>query len=98
MEKINKLEEVRHIITMHCNLECLHCYLKGGGKNNFETIRVLPEQVLDHFYLKYQPDVVSATGGEPLLQVKFLIQLFTKLKEENIHTCIDTSRNSFFNR
>lgn len=34
---------------------------------------------------------VTVTGGEPLLQVKFLIQLFTKLKKENIHTCIDTS-------
>ncbi len=78
MEKINKLEEVRHIITMHCNLECLHCYLKGGGKNNFETIRVLPEQVLDHFYLKYQPDVVSATGGEPLLNKK-MVELLGKV-------------------
>ncbi len=34
---------------------------------------------------------VTVTGGEPLLQVKFLIELFTKLKSENIHTCIDTS-------
>ena len=41
---------------------------------------------------------VTVTGGEPLLQVKFLIELFTKLKEQNIHTCIDTSRYGFFNR
>lgn len=34
---------------------------------------------------------VTVTGGEPLLQVKFLISLFTKLKQEGIHTCIDTS-------
>ena len=34
---------------------------------------------------------VTITGGEPLLQVHFLIQLFTKLKEKGIHTCIDTS-------
>lgn len=34
---------------------------------------------------------VTVTGGEPLLQVKFLIELFEKLKKENIHTCIDTS-------
>lgn len=34
---------------------------------------------------------VTVTGGEPLLQINFLIELFTKLKEENIHTCIDTS-------
>ena len=34
---------------------------------------------------------VTISGGEPLLQVKFLIELFKKLKAENIHTCIDSS-------
>ena len=34
---------------------------------------------------------VTVTGGEPLLQVHFLIELFTKLKNVGIHTCIDTS-------
>lgn len=34
---------------------------------------------------------VTCTGGEPLLQYNFLIELFKKLKNHNIHTCIDTS-------
>ena len=34
---------------------------------------------------------VTVTGGEPLLQVKFLIELFKRLKKEGISTCIDTS-------
>ncbi len=34
---------------------------------------------------------VTISGGEPLLQTKFLINLFKKLKKENIHTAIDTS-------
>ena len=33
----------------------------------------------------------TATGGEPLLQIEFLITLFEKLKKEEIHTAIDTS-------
>ena len=41
---------------------------------------------------------VTVTGGEPLLQVNFLIELFTRLKQENIHTCIDTSRYGYFNK
>ena len=41
---------------------------------------------------------VTVTGGEPLLQVKFLIELFSRLKEQNIHTCIDTSRYGCSNR
>ncbi len=34
---------------------------------------------------------VTATGGEPLVQIDFLTELFTKLKLLGIHTCIDTS-------
>ena len=34
---------------------------------------------------------VTISGGEPLLQASFLIELFKKLKKEKIHTCIDTS-------
>lgn len=34
---------------------------------------------------------ITVTGGEPLLQLDFLIDLFTQCKERGIHTCIDTS-------
>ena len=34
---------------------------------------------------------VTISGGEPLLQHQFIYELFSKLKKENIHTCIDTS-------
>ena len=34
---------------------------------------------------------VTATGGEPLMQIDFLIELFTKFHENGIHTCLDTS-------
>lgn len=72
MSKIYKLDEVRHIITMHCNLECLHCYLSGGGQNNTIKQNIINEDVLKNFYMKYKPDVVSATGGEPLLNKKMV--------------------------
>ena len=34
---------------------------------------------------------ITVTGGEPLLQIDFVIELFKKAKEKNIHTCLDTS-------
>ena len=34
---------------------------------------------------------LTVTGGEPLMQVDFLIDLFTLAKEHDIHTCIDSS-------
>lgn len=39
----------------------------------------------------YKGGGITVTGGEPLLQVDFLIELFTEAKKMNIHTCIDTS-------
>ena len=34
---------------------------------------------------------MSATGGEPMLQIDFLTELFAGAKERGIHTCLDTS-------
>jgi pyruvate formate lyase activating enzyme len=34
---------------------------------------------------------VTVTGGEPLVQIDFVIELFTLFKAKGIHTCIDTS-------
>ena len=86
---------IRFIIFMQgCHLKCKYCQnrdtwdLKGGVE--YET-----EDVLDKI-LRYKNYItpnggVTISGGEPLLQVDFLIELFEKLKKEKIHTCIDTS-------
>ncbi|MDE7104790.1 MAG: pyruvate formate lyase-activating protein [Ruminococcus sp.] len=34
---------------------------------------------------------ITATGGEPLAQPEFLAELFSLAKQNNIHTCLDTS-------
>ena len=34
---------------------------------------------------------ITVSGGEPLLQPDFLLELFTKAKAQGIHTCIDTA-------
>ena len=38
---------------------------------------------------------ITVSGGEPLLQIDFLLELFMKAKERGIHTCIDTAGNPF---
>ena len=39
----------------------------------------------------YQNGGITVTGGEPLLQIDFLLDLFRLAKQNKIHTCIDTS-------
>lgn len=34
---------------------------------------------------------VTVSGGEPLMQAKFVLELFKKCKEHGIHTCVDTN-------
>ena len=39
----------------------------------------------------YKTGGITATGGEPLMQIDFLIELFELAKKEGINTCLDTS-------
>lgn len=34
---------------------------------------------------------VTVSGGEPLMQANFVLELFKKCKENGIHTCVDTN-------
>ena len=43
----------------------------------------------------YRNGGITVTGGEPLLQIDFLTELFQKAKEQGIHTCVDTSGITF---
>jgi pyruvate formate lyase activating enzyme len=38
---------------------------------------------------------ITVSGGEPLAQIDFLLELFTKAKERGINTCIDTAGGPF---
>ena len=77
-----------------CGLKCKYCHNRDtwdkrcGQKYNVDDIF--------NKIMKYKNYItpnggVTVSGGEPLLQVPFLIELFKKLKAEGIHTCIDTS-------
>ena len=39
----------------------------------------------------YKTGGITATGGEPMVQLDFLFELFSKAKAKEIHTCLDTS-------
>ena len=57
---------------------------------------------VDELLTNYQKNVsfykkggITASGGEPLLQLEFLTTLFKKAKELGIHTCLDTSAATY---
>lgn len=86
---------VRVVLFMQgCNLKCKYCQNRDTWDVNGGKIRTLDEifnKIMKYKNYIYPDGGVTVSGGEPLLQPKFLIELFKKLKVENIHTCIDTS-------
>lgn len=89
---------IRYVIFFQgCPLRCQYCHnpdtWANGGKEY--TAEQIVAQALR--YKNYFGDKggVTATGGEPLVQIDFLTELFTQFKAMGIHTCIDTSGITF---
>ena len=86
---------IRFVLFLQgCNLECKYCHNRDTWDINsgkYESLDDIFNKIIRYKNYICPNGGVTVTGGEPLLQVKFLIELFKKLKKENIHTCIDTS-------
>ena len=90
---------VRFIVFMQgCHMRCRYCHnpdtwkMDGGDE-------VPADEILKRA-LRFKPHwgkdgVITISGGEPLLQIDFVIELFKKAKELGINTCIDTAGNPF---
>ncbi len=85
---------IRYVLFMQgCPMRCLYCHNPdtweiGTGQS------VTAEEILKEFNKNlsfYKNGGITVTGGEPLLQIDFIIDLFKKAKAQGIHTCIDTS-------
>lgn len=87
---------IRFVLFLQgCHLQCKYCHNRDTwdmSSGEYKSIDDIFEKILRYKnYINLSGGGVTVTGGEPLLQVKFLIELFKKLKKANIHTCIDTS-------
>lgn len=76
-----------------CPMRCLYCHNPdtwdlSGGKE-MTTDEILEEYEKGSGF--YKNGGITATGGEPLMQLEFLTELFTKAHAKGIHTCLDTS-------
>ena len=89
---------IRFVIFLQgCPLRCQYCHNPdtwGAGGTEY-TMEEVVERALR--YKNYFGDKggVTVTGGEPLLQIDFVTELFTVLKSKGVHTCVDTSGIAF---
>ncbi len=86
---------IRFVLFLQgCHLQCKYCHNRDTWDINsgeYKSLDDIFDKIMRYKNYIFPNGGVTVTGGEPLLQSKFLIELFTKLKSENIHTCIDTS-------
>ena len=89
---------IRYIVFMQgCHLKCKYCQNRDTWDvSSPDSIECTTDEVLNKIlkyknYIKASDGGVTISGGEPLLQSDFIIELFTKLHEHGISTCIDTS-------
>ena len=102
--KINSIETlglvdgpgIRFVVFMQgCPLRCKFCHNPETWILNEYKEEYTKEELMDKIlkYKSYFKDTggVTFSGGEPLLQKEFLLEILKLCKENDIHTCIDTA-------
>ena len=90
---------VRYLIfTTGCAMRCQFCHNPDTWNMNSGTLYTADE-LIDKAW-KYRTywgskGGITVSGGEPLLQIDFLLELFQKAKERGINTTLDTCGNPF---
>ena len=81
------------VFCQGCLMRCQYCHNPDTWKIGTGS-RISAEEIIRQYRRNksfYRKGGITVTGGEPLLQIDFLLELFRLAKKERIHTCIDTS-------
>ncbi|HML36594.1 MAG TPA: pyruvate formate-lyase-activating protein [Bacillota bacterium] len=96
---------LRYVVFMQgCPLRCVYCHNPDTWRFGGSGVREYGVEEVCEKILRFRPYFeagesgssivsggVTVSGGEPLMQWEFVLELFRRLKEEGIHTALDTS-------
>ncbi len=90
---------VRFLVFLQgCPMRCLYCHNPDSWKMGAGTL-MSADEILDRAerYRSYwgEDGGITVSGGEALVQIDFLLELFSKAHERGINTCLDTSAQPF---
>ena len=89
---------IRFVIFFQgCPMRCLYCHNPDTWKIGTGTKRTVESLLAEYDSVKefMKNGGITCTGGEPLVQIDFVTELFEKAKEKGIHTCLDSSGITF---
>lgn len=90
---------IRYIVFLQgCNMRCKYCHNPDTWK--FEGGQLLSAQEVLQKAIRYKAywknnGGITVSGGEALLQIDFVLELFKLAKEKGISICLDTSGSAF---
>ena len=88
---------VRFVVFFQgCPMRCLYCHNPDtwcGGGTPYEASELIEKMARNLPF--YETGGITASGGEPMLQLDFLTELFSLAKNKGISTCLDTSGIAF---
>ena len=85
---------VRFVVFLQgCPMRCQYCHNPDTWKMNAGSVRSAQSLIAEYERNApfYRGGGITVTGGEALMQLDFLLELFRLAKQKNIHTCLDTS-------
>lgn len=90
---------IRFVVFMQgCPLRCKYCHNPDSWGVNINK-KMSVDDILEKFegVKEFCRGGLTVTGGEPLMQIDFVTELFKAAKKQSIHTALDTS-GILFNR
>ena len=90
---------IRFLIFLKgCHMRCQYCHnadtWDSAGAEEWDASALLDRAERYRSYWRRKGGV-TVSGGEPLLQMEFLLELFREAKRRNIHTTLDTAAQPF---
>ena len=90
---------VRFVVFVQgCPMRCQFCHNPDTWSTD-ENQMFTPREVFDKAirYKSYWKENggITVSGGEPLLQIDFVTELFKICKENDVNTCLDTAGGPF---
>lgn len=86
------------VFTQGCPMRCQYCHNPDSWEYDTNNLMSVEEILTQYDGVKeFCQGGITVTGGEPLVQIDFVIALFKKAQEKGIHTALDTS-GVLFNR
>ena len=92
---------VRFVVFLQgCRLRCRYCHNPDTWALQQKNAQSMTPDALLKRAMRYKPywgadGGITVSGGEPLLQLDFLIELFRLAKKKGVHTALDTSGQPF---